>query len=468
MVSDKTWITIFQGGSGTGDGEILYIVSPYVGDGTARTGTITVGDKVVYITQRAYDLSIDPSGSVVAGNNGAGEFGVSASIGAVWTAIRTEPWITIIDGYDAGTGNGVVRFTYADNDTGKMRTGKIIVAGEVYTLTQKAREFVAVSSEAGRGGAVEGAGTYDLGATVTLTAVPDDGYAFSYWTGDFESMENPLVFRVDIPKSVTAVFEPLPIAFKSVMSGTNGVLMAWNQLALATTFRIFRGATSVPSSAEVVAELPNTGDCEWLDETGKLERWYWYWIEAEGVEDEVMSEPMTGRKQWAFPAAGNDAEVAETLGETADGRLGEGIGSVADYDEFRSWVVGQGFDAGEVRDSAHAWPSYALGAKELFEGEPVVVLGMPSTEAEGEASAKRGTEGAPWVVSVTVKDGEKVAEVDAAKVAALFECTSNLADWTGEAALTPTVTEKGVEGEALLFELTLGRGVERAFLRIAE
>ena len=466
MVSDKTWITIFQGGSGTGDGEILYIVSPYVGDGTARTGTITVGDKVVYITQRAYDLSIDPSGSVVAGNNGAGEFGVSASIGAVWTAIRTEPWITIIDGYDAGTGNGVVRFTYADNDTGKMRTGKIIVAGEVYTLTQKAREFVAVSSEAGRGGAVEGAGTYDLGATVTLTAVPDDGYAFSYWTGDFESMENPLVFRVDIPKSVTAVFEPLPIAFKSVMSGTNGVLMAWNQLAWATTFRIIRGATSVPSSAEVVAELPNTGTCEWLDETGEVERWYWYWIEAEGVEDDVMSDPMTGRKQWAFPVADNDAEVAETLEKTADGRLGDGIGSVADYDEFRSWVVGQGFDAGEVRDSPHAWPSYALGAEELFENEPVVVLDLP-TASEGAESAKRDASGAKWEVSVTVKDGEKIAAVDAEKVAALFECTGDLTDWVG-AAVKVSVEPQAGEGEEMRFRVTPEEGTRRAFLRIGE
>ena len=49
VASDTTWITIFQGDSGTGDGEILYIVSPYVGDGTARVGWITVGDKKVYI-----------------------------------------------------------------------------------------------------------------------------------------------------------------------------------------------------------------------------------------------------------------------------------------------------------------------------------------------------------------------------------------------------------------------------------
>jgi formylglycine-generating enzyme required for sulfatase activity len=154
VASDATWITIFQGDSGTGDGEILYIVAPYVGDGTARTGWITVGDKKVYITQRPYELSVSPTGSVVKGNNGAGEFGVSANIGAVWNAIVTEPWIALVSGYDAGTGSGTVRFICADNNTGCPRVGKIIVAGEEYTVTQSARILVKIQATAGRGGSI--------------------------------------------------------------------------------------------------------------------------------------------------------------------------------------------------------------------------------------------------------------------------------------------------------------------------
>lgn len=34
--SDPTWITITAGGSGTGDGEVIYTVSDYVGDGSKR------------------------------------------------------------------------------------------------------------------------------------------------------------------------------------------------------------------------------------------------------------------------------------------------------------------------------------------------------------------------------------------------------------------------------------------------
>lgn len=296
VASDATWITIFQGDSGTGDGEIMYIVSPYVGDGSARTGWITVGDKKVYITQRAYDLNISPNGSLVTGNNGAGEFGVSASIGDVWTAIVTEPWITLVSGYDAGSGSGTVRFLYTENTTGKTRTGKIIVAGEVYTLEQRARTMVAITATAEHGGSVSGGGSYDLGTAVTLTAVPDSGYRFAYWTGAIESMQNPLTVTADVAKSVTAVFEAMPIAFTEVESTEDGVSLAWNNLAWATTYRIYRGVTSVPSSATVLAELQNDGSCAYLDGTGDVDVEYWYWIEAEGPSDDVMSEPMTGRK----------------------------------------------------------------------------------------------------------------------------------------------------------------------------
>ena len=297
VASDPTWITIFQGDSGTGDGEIMYIVAPYTGDGSARTGTITVGDKVVYITQRAYELSIEPNGTIVTGNNGEGEFGVSASIADVWTAIATEPWIMIVEGYDAGTGNGTVRFIYTENNTGKTRTGKIIVSGEVYTIQQAARVMVNINATAEHGGTVSGGGSYSSGAEMTLTAMPNEGYAFSHWTGDIESMQNPLVLQAVGAISVSAVFEPLPIVLEPVVSTEEGVTLTWNNLAWATTYRIYRGVTSVPSSAEVLVEIPNTGVCTYFDDSGEVDVLHWYWIEAEGVEDSVMSDPMTGKKK---------------------------------------------------------------------------------------------------------------------------------------------------------------------------
>ena len=156
---------------------------------------------------------------------------------------------------------------------------------------------VAITATAEHGGHVSGGGSYDVGTLVTLRAVPDSGYAFSCWTGATNSTQNPLTVTADVAKSYTAVFAPLPIAFTSVVSDTNGVALAWNNLAWAGTYRIYRGTTSSLSSATVLVELPNNGNCTYLDKTGVVAREYWYWIKAEGPSDEVMSNPMTGRKE---------------------------------------------------------------------------------------------------------------------------------------------------------------------------
>ena len=297
-VASADWIVIYQNDSGTGDAEILYIVAPYAGDGSPRTGTITVGDKVIYITQRAYDLDITPKGDWVTGNAGAGEIGVSASVGDVWSAIVTEPWITIVTGYDAGTGSGTVRFTYTDNDTGKTRTGKILVAGEAYTLTQAARVLVAVAADVAGGGRVAGAGSYTLGETATLEAIPDDGYEFLYWTGDAgETMQNPLTVTADVAKRVTAHFGPLTPEFTQVDCSVEGVKLQWRNLAWATEYRIYRAPTSEFPS-EALATLVADGSCVFLDTTGTVGQTYFYWVEAVGAADRTESkDAVSGMKE---------------------------------------------------------------------------------------------------------------------------------------------------------------------------
>lgn len=299
VASDPTWIIIYQNDSGTGDAEIMYIIAPYTGDGSPRTGTITVGDKVVYITQRAYDLDITPKGEWVTGNAGAGEIGVAASIGDVWSAIVTEPWITIVTGYDAGTGSGTVRFTYTDNDTGKTRTGKIIVAGEVYTLTQAARIMVPITTKVdGHGGSVTGGGSYTSGEKVTLTAVPDSGYEFLYWTGDAgETMQNPIELTADVAKRVTAHFGALTPEFVSAESSTEGVTLTWTSLAWATEYKIYRAPTSEFPTKEI-AVVQADGACTFLDTTGEVGTSYFYWVEAIGADDTTESKnAATGMKK---------------------------------------------------------------------------------------------------------------------------------------------------------------------------
>ena len=297
-VASDTWIQFMYGSNvGSGAGEVIYVVSQYVGDGTIRTGTITIGDKEILVSQRAYDLSINPRAAEVSGNSGAGEISVSAGIDDVWNAIRTEPWITIEQGYDSGTGSGTVRFTYTDNDTGITRSGRIVIAGEVYTITQASRVLVDINAQIYGHGHVDGAGTHSLGTKVTLTAVPDDGYQFQYWTGDAgETMQNPITVTADVAKNVTATFAPLTPEFISAESSVDGVRLTWTNLAWAAEYRIYRAPSSEIPSAPLVT-LAADGNCTYLDTTGDLEQPFWYWVEAVGTDAETESQtPATGKK----------------------------------------------------------------------------------------------------------------------------------------------------------------------------
>lgn len=322
-VASDSWIQFMYGSNvGSGAGEVIYVVAPYVGDGTIRTGSITIGDKKILVSQRAYDLSISPKAAEVSGNAGAGEISVSAGIDNAWHAVRTEPWIIIEQGYDSGMGSGTVRFTYTDNDTGITRSGKIVIAGEVYTITQVSRVLVDVSAQVYGHGRVDGAGTHPLGTQVTLTAVPDDGYEFQYWTGAAgNTMQNPITVTADVAKSVTATFAPLTPEFISAQSSTDGVLLTWTNLAWAAEYRIYRAPSSeIPST--LLVRLKADGNCTYLDATGDEEQPFWYWVEAVGTDAETESQnPVTGKKLKPVVISPSlyDDEGAVVLGDEEDG-----------------------------------------------------------------------------------------------------------------------------------------------------
>lgn len=226
-VSSAPWLSIWaEDGAvdnadgtvgGTSDGTIGYYVDPYVGDGESLTATITIGDKVVYITQRAYDANISPSSGTVGGLSGAGEFGFSASIDDVWNALDIicgKDWIETaqVTAFNAATKSGTIRYTYKANDSGAVRTGTIVVAGEVYQLTQEARRLARITIEESGVGATTGAGTYDVGNQVNLTALPGDGYEFSGWyLGDVcVSTRASIAFTASVDKAYKAQFQQIP------------------------------------------------------------------------------------------------------------------------------------------------------------------------------------------------------------------------------------------------------------------
>ena len=219
--SNESWLTIFSGSSGAGSGSVHIVADPYTQTSQSRTGTIEVAGQQIYVTQRGYQLSVSPEVAQVSSNAGAGEVGVAAPLTAVWEAITTEDWITIIGG-NSGIGSGTLRYSVAENTTGAPRTGRIIISGTEYTITQVSDLRVIVT--AGIGGTVNGGGSYQTNATAILTATADSGYVFSHWTGGAVGSVNPLSLSVDSDKDVTAHFIPISAASAFEDAGRNGIL----------------------------------------------------------------------------------------------------------------------------------------------------------------------------------------------------------------------------------------------------
>lgn len=68
--------------------------------------------------------------------------------------------------------------------------------------------------------------------------------------------------------------------------------MAW-----ATEYRIKRGTSENRGAASLLATIGNDGVCKYLDESGAENQSYWYWVEAVGVEDDVWSNGVQGRRE---------------------------------------------------------------------------------------------------------------------------------------------------------------------------
>ena len=202
--TDASWLTLMDT-NGHGSASIMFVVDDYNTAVASRTAVVTIAGKTVEITQRGYELSIDPAVAELGSNAGAGEIGISAPIDALWEAIVTVDWIRLV-GETTGLGNGTLRYTVADNGTGELRTGKIIISGQEYMVTQHANLTLTALVEGS--GSVEGAGDYETNERVTLRAVPAEGYAFTHWSGDAVGVESEVTIVMDMAKTVTAHFIP--------------------------------------------------------------------------------------------------------------------------------------------------------------------------------------------------------------------------------------------------------------------
>ena len=108
-------------------------------------------------------------------------------------------------------------------------TGKLAVANGAYRTASLcfgalANHIVAVSATIG--GSVTGGGEYNVGETVTLTAVPDSGYRFTGWTVTGASVADltaaTITFTMPQAGNVTALASFAPVSSSGGSSGSSG------------------------------------------------------------------------------------------------------------------------------------------------------------------------------------------------------------------------------------------------------
>ncbi|MCC6368071.1 MAG: hypothetical protein IT165_31485 [Bryobacterales bacterium] len=132
--SDASWISISQGGAG--NVTFTLALSPN-NTGIQRTATVAVAGTNVTVTQAGLPCTVTlSSSSTLAGaQGGIATLGVASPTGCTWSATSTVSWITFPSG---NTGGAAATLSYqaAPNPGVTLRTGYILIGGQVFTVNQ--------------------------------------------------------------------------------------------------------------------------------------------------------------------------------------------------------------------------------------------------------------------------------------------------------------------------------------------
>ncbi len=130
------WVTVTGGASGSGNGTVTYSVGVNT-VATPRNGTIQVADQSFSLTQRGTTCTyaVAPTTITLPSGGGTGDIGVSAPAGCNWAVTESLDWVTITSSA-AGSGNGTVTYTVSASAEPSARSGTMMIADQVVTLSQ--------------------------------------------------------------------------------------------------------------------------------------------------------------------------------------------------------------------------------------------------------------------------------------------------------------------------------------------
>jgi hypothetical protein len=137
--SDRAWMSVTSGASGTGPGTVNVTVSAATSSGE-RTGTLTVAGQTVGVRQDGVPpvtctIQISPDSASFGKDAATGTFSVSAPEQCQWSAASSAGWLTVTSG-SPGTGNGVVGYALERNRDVNERAATIAVGERTFTVRQ--------------------------------------------------------------------------------------------------------------------------------------------------------------------------------------------------------------------------------------------------------------------------------------------------------------------------------------------
>ena len=113
--SDRGWMAVTAGSSGSGTGTVTVSLTPN-SDDASRTGTLTVAGKAVSVVQEGLGpctFELSPAGASFSSGPATGSFAVSYRRSRCqWSAASSVSWVTVSSG-GPRTGSGSVAYAIA-------------------------------------------------------------------------------------------------------------------------------------------------------------------------------------------------------------------------------------------------------------------------------------------------------------------------------------------------------------------
>lgn len=147
-----------------------------------------------------------------------------------------------------------------------------------HTIAASFAAGLLLTTTAGAGGEVTRApdqASYAYGTDVTVTAVPDSGWAFTGWSGDTTTTGNPLELLMIVPRTVAAAFADTAPPAVHVLAPEGGAILVigdqagltWNAFdnaAVASVDLYLSRAGAGGAFDSIATVVANTGSYDWL------------------------------------------------------------------------------------------------------------------------------------------------------------------------------------------------------------